>query len=50
MSMHCYLHPALLVMFTIFIVSLVLMLGNTELLVNRMPPDDVPDGEVDGTM
>ena len=30
--------------------SLVLMRGNAQLLVNRMPPDDVPDGEVDGTL
>ena len=29
--------------------SLVLMRGNAQLLVNRMPPD-VPDGEVDGTL
>ena len=30
--------------------SLVLMRGNAQLLVNRMPPDDLPDGEVDGTL
>ena len=29
--------------------SLVLMRGNAQMLVNRMPPDDIPGGEVDGT-
>ena len=30
--------------------SLVLMRGNAQLLVNRVPPDDLPDGEIDGTL
>ena len=29
--------------------SLVLMRGNAQMLVNRVPPDDIPGGEVDGT-
>ena len=28
--------------------SLVLMRGNAQLLVNRMPPDDLPEAEIDG--
>ena len=30
--------------------ALVLMRGNAQLLVNRMPPEDLPDAEVDGCM
>ena len=30
--------------------ALVLMRGNAQLLVNRMPPKDLPDAEVDGSM
>ena len=30
--------------------SLVLMRGNAQLLVNRMPPESMPDGEIDGTL
>ena len=28
--------------------ALVLMRGNAQLLVNRMPPEDLPEAEVDG--
>ena len=30
--------------------GLVLMRGNAQLLVNRMPPEDLPEAEVDGQM
>jgi len=30
--------------------QMVLMRGNAQLLVNRMPPNDMPDGEVDGQL